>query len=56
MTSWLTSFPQLSDSLLRALQRSIDNGFRSFTRSYGDLIEGFFSPWTKPLARQWCLW
>ncbi|ABL69057.1 MULTISPECIES: ABC transporter permease [Paracoccus] len=44
MTSWLTSFPQLSDSLLRALQRSIDNGFRSFTRSYGDLIEGFFSP------------
>ncbi|MDO5705670.1 MAG: proline/glycine betaine ABC transporter permease [Paracoccus sp. (in: a-proteobacteria)] len=44
MPSWLTSFPQLSNSFLRDLQRSIDDGFRTFTRGYGDLIEGFFSP------------
>lgn len=42
--TWLTSFPQLSSSFLRDLQRSIDDGFRTFTRDYGDLIEGLFSP------------
>lgn len=42
--TWLTTFPQLKSTWLRDLQRLIDDGFRSFTRSYGDLIEGFFSP------------
>jgi glycine betaine/proline transport system permease protein len=42
--SWLTSFPQINDGTLRDLKKVIDEGFRNFTRSYGDLIEGFFSP------------
>ena len=41
---WLTSFPHLNDDLLRATKKAIDDGFRSFTRSYGDLIESFFDP------------
>ncbi|QRZ12463.1 proline/glycine betaine ABC transporter permease [Paracoccus methylovorus] len=42
--TWLTSFPQLNDGYLRDLKKVIDEGFRNFTRSYGDMIEGFFSP------------
>ncbi|CAM3060512.1 glycine betaine/proline transport system permease protein [Paracoccus aminovorans] len=42
--SWFTSFPQIDDAHLRDLKRVIDDGFRNFTRSYGDMIEGFFSP------------
>ncbi|MDQ7260387.1 proline/glycine betaine ABC transporter permease [Paracoccus sp. PS-1] len=42
--AWLTSFPQLDDGYLRDLKRVIDEGFRQFTRNYGDSIEGFFSP------------
>ncbi|MBT0778565.1 proline/glycine betaine ABC transporter permease [Paracoccus sp. pheM1] len=42
--TWLTSFPQLKSAWLRELQRVIDDGFRSFTRSHGDMIEGLFSP------------
>lgn len=42
--NWLTSFPQLDDGFLRDFKRVIDDGFRNFTRDYGDLIEGFFSP------------
>ncbi|MFV0301370.1 MAG: ABC transporter permease, partial [Paracoccus sp. (in: a-proteobacteria)] len=42
--NWLTSFPQLDDGFLRDFKRLIDDGFRNFTRDYGDLIEGFFSP------------
>jgi len=41
---WLISFPQLKNAWLRDLQRVIDEWFRGFTRSYGDIIEGFFSP------------
>ncbi len=41
---WLTSFPHLDDDLLRALKKAIDDGFRSFTRAYGDAIESFFDP------------
>ncbi|MFC3568494.1 ABC transporter permease [Paracoccus simplex] len=42
--SWFTSFPQIDDGHLRDLKRVIDEGFRNFTRSYGDMIEGFFNP------------
>ena len=42
--SWLTSFPQLDDGFLRDLKKVIDDGFRSFTRSYGDAIESLFEP------------
>jgi glycine betaine/proline transport system permease protein len=34
----------MNDDALRALKKAIDEGFRSFTRAYGDIIEGFFSP------------
>lgn len=41
---WLSKFPAISDDTLRVLKKSIDDGFREFTRAYGDTIEGFFSP------------
>lgn len=42
--NWLTDFPHLDNDLLRALKKSIDEGFRTFTRAYGDAIEAFFDP------------
>ncbi len=41
---WFLSFPHLNDDFLRALKKSIDEGFRMFTRTYGDAIESFFDP------------
>ncbi|MCY1329503.1 Glycine betaine/choline transport system permease protein OusW [compost metagenome] len=41
---WLYEFPHMNDDRLRMLKKAIDEGFRSFTRAYGDAIEGFFSP------------
>lgn len=41
---WFYTFPHLNNDLLRALKKSIDEGFRSFTRTYGDSIESFFDP------------
>ncbi len=41
---WATTFPQLDDNVLRALKQGIDEGFRNFTRAYGDAIESFFDP------------
>ncbi|PSJ63022.1 ABC transporter permease [Pseudaminobacter soli (ex Li et al. 2025)] len=41
---WLTRFPHMDDDTLRVLKKSIDEGFRGFTRAYGDSIEGFFQP------------
>jgi glycine betaine/proline transport system permease protein len=41
---WLTQFPHMDDESLRALKKAIDEGFRGFTRAYGDAIEGFFEP------------
>ena len=41
---WLTTFPHMDDDSLRALKKTIDEGFRVFTRAYGDAIETFFSP------------
>jgi glycine betaine/proline transport system permease protein len=34
----------MDDDALRNLKKAIDDGFRAFTRAYGDAIEGFFSP------------
>lgn len=42
--AWFNEFPQLDDGFLRDLKKVIDDGFRSFTRSYGDAIEGLFEP------------
>ncbi|MGO4655028.1 ABC transporter permease [Ensifer sp. 2YAB10] len=41
---WLYKFPHMDDDALRGLKKAIDEGFRAFTRAYGDAIEGFFSP------------
>jgi glycine betaine/proline transport system permease protein len=41
---WNQRFPQLDDDLLRAFKKGIDEGFRAFTRAYGDPIESFFDP------------
>ncbi|OHV76533.1 proline/glycine betaine ABC transporter permease [Rhizobium sp. LCM 4573] len=41
---WLTRFPHMDDNRLRDLKKMIDDGFRSFTRAYGDSIESFFDP------------
>jgi glycine betaine/proline transport system permease protein len=41
---WLVDFPHMDDDALRALKKAIDEGFRSFTRAYGDSIEALFSP------------
>ena len=37
-------FPSLGRADLRDLKKAIDGGFREFTRSYGEDIEGFFDP------------
>lgn len=41
---WFEKFPHMDDESLRTLKKTVDEGFREFTRSYGDGIEGFFSP------------
>jgi glycine betaine/proline transport system permease protein len=41
---WLIRFPHLDDDFLRELKKSIDEGFRTFTRAYGDTIEALFDP------------
>lgn len=42
--AWFDTFPQLNDGFLRDLKKIIDDGFRSFTRNYGDAIEVIFEP------------
>ena len=44
MGDWLTKFPTLDEAALRVLKKSIDAGYRQFTRQYGDPIESFFDP------------
>ncbi|WP_115115063.1 proline/glycine betaine ABC transporter permease [Rhizobiales bacterium] len=41
---WFYKFPHMDDGALRDLKKAIDDGFRGFTRSYGEIIEGFFTP------------
>jgi glycine betaine/proline transport system permease protein len=41
---WLFEFPNMNDDSLRALKKAIDEGFRGFTRAYGDILETLFSP------------
>ena len=44
---WFYKFPHMSDDSLRSFKQTIDEGFRAFTRSYGEVIEVFFSPLAK---------
>ncbi|QND45605.1 proline/glycine betaine ABC transporter permease (plasmid) [Rhizobium lusitanum] len=41
---WFYKFPHMDDDALRNLKKAIDDGFRCFTRAYGDTIESLFSP------------
>ncbi|BCH22907.1 ABC transporter permease [Mesorhizobium sp. L-8-10] len=41
---WLFSFPHMNDASLRDLKKAIDEGFRGFTRAYGDGLEAMFEP------------
>ncbi|MGR9389793.1 ABC transporter permease [Rhizobium leguminosarum] len=41
---WFYKFPHMDDDALRNLKKAIDDGFRTFTRTYGDGIESLFSP------------
>ncbi|MGR8927393.1 ABC transporter permease (plasmid) [Rhizobium leguminosarum] len=41
---WFYKFPHMDDDALRNLKKAIDDGFRTFTRTYGDAIESLFSP------------
>jgi glycine betaine/proline transport system permease protein len=41
---WLFSFPHMNDASLRDLKKAIDEGFRGFTRAYGDGFEAMFAP------------
>ena len=41
---WLFKFPSMNDDTLRARKKSVDEGFRAFTRGYGSSIETLFSP------------
>ena len=41
---WMTKFPALDNSTLRALKKAIDESFRGFTREWGDLLEQVFHP------------
>ncbi|HEB97842.1 MAG TPA: proline/glycine betaine ABC transporter permease [Sedimenticola thiotaurini] len=43
-TSWLTHFPAMGRADLLAIRKSLDAGYREFTRGYGDAIESFFDP------------
>ncbi len=44
---WFYRFPHMNDDALRELKLAIDNGFRAFTRAYGDAIWDFFLPLQK---------
>jgi glycine betaine/proline transport system permease protein len=41
---WFTKFPTMDSGSLRDLKKVIDEGFRAFTRAYGDSIETIFVP------------
>jgi glycine betaine/proline transport system permease protein len=41
---WFTKFPTMDADNLRDLKKVIDEGFRGFTRAYGDGIESLFVP------------
>ncbi|ELV7518098.1 proline/glycine betaine ABC transporter permease [Photobacterium damselae] len=42
--SWLTEIPQLDRAQLLEIRKTLDGAYRSFSREYGDTIEGFFDP------------
>ena len=43
-SSWLIEFPEMGKDSLREFKRAVDIGYRGFSRTYGEAIEGFFEP------------
>ena len=41
---FLDKFPSMGQDGLREIKKSIDLGFRDFSRAYGDSLEAFFEP------------
>lgn len=48
---WFYEFPHMDDEKLRNLKKLIDDGFRQFTRTWGESIEGVFAP-----LQQFLIW
>ena len=44
MANILIDFPQMPVEQLRTLKKTIDAGYKSFSRTYGESIENFFDP------------
>jgi glycine betaine/proline transport system permease protein len=42
--NWLTHFPEMDHSTLRLIRKTLDGGYRDFSREYGDIIESIFHP------------
>jgi len=42
--SWLTKFPEMDRADLVAIRKGLDEAYRQFSRSYGDVIEAIFDP------------
>ena len=42
--SWLSQMPQLDRGELLAIRKTLDEGYREFSRNYGESIENFFDP------------
>lgn len=43
-SEWLDEFPSMGADQLSALRRTIDGGFRTFSREYGESVENLFNP------------
>ena len=56
MTDWVLNFPTLDIATLRAVHKSIDAAYKTFSRNYGDAIESAFDPLLWLLIRfEWIL-
>ncbi|MBT0042316.1 ABC transporter permease [Vibrio alginolyticus] len=42
--NWLSEFPEMDASDLRAIRKTLDGAYRDFSREYGELIESLFDP------------
>lgn len=43
-SSWLSKIPQLDRAELTSIRKSLDSGYREFSREYGEVIESLFDP------------
>lgn len=43
-SNWLSEFPEMDASDLKAIRKTLDGAYRDFSREYGELIESLFDP------------